>query len=158
MERFNRTLRGYDPEEVNKFLDQVIGQVEKMIASMKEKDEVINTLREQNQKMGNVLKKTASDRNRIEQYDHMEKTLNDTIVVAQKTADQIKVNAHRESQIILDNAKKNASRIVNEALLKAEKSELEAERLRRDLTIFKRKMRDMLETQLELVNDMNIDN
>ena len=30
MERFNRTLRGYDPEEVNVFLDKVIGKVETM--------------------------------------------------------------------------------------------------------------------------------
>lgn len=38
MEKFNRALRGYDPEEVNAFLDQVITQVEKMIAEGKEKD------------------------------------------------------------------------------------------------------------------------
>ena len=30
MDKFNRTLRGYDPDEVNQFLDQVIKQVEKM--------------------------------------------------------------------------------------------------------------------------------
>ena len=41
MEKFNRTLRGYDPEEVNKFLDQVIVQVEKMVADIQEKDRII---------------------------------------------------------------------------------------------------------------------
>ena len=41
MEKFNRALRGYDPEEVNAFLDQVITQVEKMIAEGKEKDKKI---------------------------------------------------------------------------------------------------------------------
>jgi cell division initiation protein len=158
MERFSRVLRGYDPEEVNKFLDQVIGHVEKMIASMKEKDKLIVSLQEQNKQMESILKKTAGDRNKINQYERMEKSLNNAIAMAQKTSDQIKVNAHRESQIIIDNAKKNASRIVNEALMKAEKSELEAQRLRRDLNIFKRKMRDLLETQLELVDDMSIDN
>ena len=35
MEKFNRTLRGYDPVEVNAFLDQVIGQVEKMVSEVK---------------------------------------------------------------------------------------------------------------------------
>ena len=43
MEKFNRALRGYDPEEVNAFLDQVITQVEKMIAEGKEKDKKIST-------------------------------------------------------------------------------------------------------------------
>ena len=38
MEKFNRTLRGYDPEEVNAFLDKVIGQVEQMVNEIRDKD------------------------------------------------------------------------------------------------------------------------
>ena len=38
MEKFNRTIRGYDPEEVNSFLDKVISQVEVMVNELKEKD------------------------------------------------------------------------------------------------------------------------
>ena len=38
MEKFNRTLRGYDPIEVNQFLDQVIRQVERMVNDIKVKD------------------------------------------------------------------------------------------------------------------------
>ena len=37
MDKFNRVLRGYDPDEVNKFLDEVIRQVEKMIKDIKVK-------------------------------------------------------------------------------------------------------------------------
>ena len=44
MEKFNRTLRGYDPEEVNSFLDKVIGQVEQMVNDIKVKDSKINEL------------------------------------------------------------------------------------------------------------------
>lgn len=157
MDRFSRTLRGYDPDEVNQFLDQVIGHVEKMIKSMKDKDKAIEMLKERNGKLEAALKKVINDKSKESHYDKMESSINNTIVMAQKTSDQMKVNAHRESQVILDNAKKNANRIVNEALMKAEKSELEAERLQRDLSIFKRKMRDLLETQLELVQEMNID-
>ena len=94
-------------------------------------------------------------RDRLSQYENMENTLQKAIMMAQKTSDQIKANAHKESEIIIDNAKKNATRIINESLLKAEKNELEAERLKRDINIFKRKMKDMLETQLELVDEMN---
>ena len=50
MEKFNRTLRGYDPEEVNAFLDKIINQVEAMVNEMKEKD-----IKMPNQKM--VMKK-----------------------------------------------------------------------------------------------------
>ena len=44
MEKFNRTLRGYDPDEVNRFLDQVIQQVEKIVKENKEKDQRIKDL------------------------------------------------------------------------------------------------------------------
>ena len=45
MDKFTRTLRGYDPVEVNKFLDQVIVQVEKMNNALKEKDAIIEKLK-----------------------------------------------------------------------------------------------------------------
>ena len=44
MEKFNRTLRGYDPEEVNNFLDKVINQVEQMVDEIKDKDKRIKEL------------------------------------------------------------------------------------------------------------------
>ena len=148
MEKFNRTLRGYDPEEVNAFLDQVIGQVENMITEMKAKNERIKEL-ESLALENKVLK------DKLEQYERTEGTLNRAIIMAQKTSDQIKVSAHKESEIIIEEAKKNASRIVNEALLRAEKTEFEANMLRRNIAVFKRRMKDMIESQLEIVNDID---
>ena len=84
----------------------------------------------------------------------MENTLNKTIIMAQKTSDQIKSNAYRESEIIIDNAKKNASRIVNEALLEAEKAEVEASRIRRNIVVYKRKLKDLLQAQLSMIEDI----
>lgn len=148
MEKFNRTLRGYDPAEVNAFLDQVINQVEKMVAELKLKDQKIATLQALEQE-------NASLKSRLDQYENMEGTLNRAIMMAQKTSDQMKIAAHRESDVLLDDAKKNASRIVNEALLRAEKIEQEASQLRRNMTVFKRRLRDVVETQLEMVNDID---
>ena len=155
MERFTKVLRGYDPDEVNQFLDQVISQVQKMVKNMKAKDKKIALMNERIKQLEKIAGSTTNAREKLSQYERMESTLNNAIMMAQKTSDQIKVNAHRESEIILDNAKKNASRIVNEALMKAEKSELEAERIKRDIDIFKRKMSDLLESQLSLVKDMD---
>ncbi|MBE6144048.1 MAG: DivIVA domain-containing protein [Firmicutes bacterium] len=147
MEKFNRTLRGYDPEEVNAFVDQVIGQVEKMVSEGKLKDAKIKELK--SLEVENVRLKE-----KIAQYERMEGTLNKAILMAQKTSDQIKTNAHRESEIILEDAKRNASRIVNEALLRAEKTEMEANMLKRNINIFKRRLRSIIEQQLEMVNDI----
>lgn len=148
MEKFNRTLRGYDPEEVNAFLDKVINQVENMIKEMKEKDQKIVELQSL-QLENDALKEKLS------QYERMEDTLNKTIIMAQKTSDQVKMAAHRESETLLEDAKNNANRIVNEALLRAEKTEEEAALLKRNIKIFKKRIRDIIESQLEVVGEMD---
>lgn len=148
MEKFNRTLRGYDPEEVNSFLDKVISQVENMISESKSKDAKIAELQKlelENQKL----------KEKIVQYERMEQTLNKTIMMAQKTSEQVRLSTERESKTILEEAKRNANRIVNEALLRAEKTEQEANMLRRNINIFKRRVRDIVEAQLEVVNEMD---
>ena len=155
MDKFNRTLRGYDPDEVNKFLDQVIKHVERMIADLKEKDKQIALRDEKIAELTKMVESTGHMRDKLSQYERMEATLNRAIVMAQKTSDQIKANAHRESEIILEDAKKNASRIVNESLLRAEKTEMEANMIRRNTNIFKRKLKDILEAQLDLVEDID---
>lgn len=148
MDKFNRTLRGYDPEEVNNFLDQIIDRVELMVKDIKEKDETINQLKQE-------LENTKEIREKLAQYERMEDTLNRAIIMAQKTSDQLKVSAHRESEIMIDDAKKNASRIVNEALLRAEKIENDAITLKRNVNIFKRRLKDIIETQLEVIDEID---
>lgn len=147
MEKFNRTLHGYDPIEVNNFLDSVIGQVEKIIASNKQKDIRISELEKQITDFDTVKAK-------LEQYERMEQTLNKAILMAQKTSEQMKLTASREGDLIIENAKRNANRIVNDALIKADETEREAAMLRRNINVFKRKLRDSLEQQLEMVNDI----
>ena len=41
MEKFGRTLRGYDPEEVNAFLDEVISKVEAMVEEINKKNTLL---------------------------------------------------------------------------------------------------------------------
>ena len=134
MEKFNRTLRGYDPEEVNAFLDKIINQVEGMVNEMREKDNKISELQALEVENRNLKEKLA-------QYQRMESTLNKTIIMAQKTSEQVKMAAHQESETLIEDAKNNANRIVNEALLRAEKTEEEAALLRRNIRIFKKRRR-----------------
>ena len=147
MEKFNRTLRGYDPIEVNQFLDQVIKHVEKMVNDIKEKDARIaelEVMEEENKKL----------REKLVQYTRTEETLNKALFMAQKTSDQMRLAAHRESELIVDDAKKNANRIINEALLRAEKTEMEADMLKRNVNVFKRRLKDIEESQLEVIKDI----
>ena len=148
MEKFNRTLRGYDPIEVNAFLDKVIKQVEVMVRELNSKDAEIARLKHlEGQKQ--VLQE------KLEQYKRTEDTMNKAIMMAQRTSDTMRLSAHKESEAIVEDAKKNANRIVNEALLRAEKTEYEANMLRRNIKIFKRRLRGIIEAQLELVDEID---
>ena len=150
----NKTFRNYTPEQVDQFLDQVIKQVERMIEDNKSKNREIALRDKKIEELSRIVANTQHVHEKLAQYERMEGTLNRAIMMAQKTSDQIKSNAHRESEIILNDAKMNASRIVNESLLKAEKAEMEAEMLKRNITIFKRKLRGLIEAQLEMVDDI----
>ncbi len=148
MEKFSRTVRGYDPDEVNAFLDKVINQVEAMVNEINDKDRKIKELQEQ-------IEDNNGLKDKLEQYERMEETLNKAILMAQKTSEQIKVNAHKESETVIEDAKRNANRIINEALLKAEKIENESNLLKRNTTIFKKRVREIIEAQLEIVDELN---
>lgn len=148
MEKFTRTIRGYDPTEVNNFLDSVIKQVEEMVKELEVKEARINAL-----ESFEAENKLLIDK--LEQFERMETTLNKAIIMSQKTADQIKSSAQNESEIIIEDAKRNASRIVNEALMRAEKTEREASMLRRNINIFKRRLRDIVESQIEVIGEID---
>ena len=148
MERFNRILRGYDPEEVNAFLDQVIARVELMVSDIEKKDREIKELRTKLAGIGEMQEKLG-------QYEKMEDTLNRAILMAQKSSDQMKLSAHRESELMIDDAKSNASRIVNEALLRAEKIENESITLKRNINIYKRRLKDIIQSQLDVIEEID---
>lgn len=154
MEKFTKTAYGYAPNEVNRFLDNIIKQVSKMVNLIKEKDEAIRLRDQKILELQKMIAKTNGMREKIAQYERMESTLNKAIIMAQKTSDQIKQNAYRESEMLVENAKKNASRIVNEALMEAEKAEIEANRIRRNIIVYKRKLKDLLQAQLDMIEDI----
>ena len=147
MERFSKTLRGYSPVEVNKFIDDIILKVEKIIKLSKQKDDRIKKLEYQ-------LSEYAKVSDRLSRYQNMDDTLRNGILLAQKTSEQIKLNAIKESELILDQAKQNANRIVNDALLRAEAIEKDIETLKRNKAILKRQMREELQSQLSMLDDV----
>ena len=141
MEKFTTSKDGYNKNEVNKFVNDVIIEVESMISKLKEKDRKIEE-----------LTKT------IEKYNNIEQTLNKTILMAENTSNEMKKLAKEEAENLISDAKKNASRIVNEALLEAEKTQIESIRLKKNIVLFKKKLKIILENQIDMVDEIdNID-
>ena len=124
MEKFSYEANGYNRSEVNQFINDVITQTEGIITRCKQQNKDIEKLKAE-----------------LEHYKMLENTLKTAIIKAEETGDNIKRMAREESELIVTDAKHNASRIVNEALLKAEKIENNAEILEKNMKIFKRKLR-----------------
>ena len=152
MEKFSKTLHGYNPDEVNKFLDDVISQVEKMIESNKEKNNEIERLKKEIEK--NRLDSNIIDK--AKKYDELSDTLNKAILLAQDTGEHIRRVAKQERNLILEEAKKNASVIVNDALVRSERMEYQAAVLRKNIISFKRKLRSNLEEQIRMIDDIEV--
>ncbi|WP_223066383.1 DivIVA domain-containing protein [Paenibacillus caui] len=132
---FSRRLRGYDEDEVNEFLDQVIKDYEIVIRENKELQNQLLAVQE-----------------KLDHFANIEETLSKTIIVAQEAADEVKNNAKKEAQLIIKEAEKNADRIINESLAKSRKVSLEVEELKKQASIYRARFRTLVEAQLELLS------
>ncbi|GAE91715.1 cell division initiation protein DivIVA [Gracilibacillus boraciitolerans JCM 21714] len=133
---FARGFRGYDEDDVNEFLDQVIKDYEIVIRENKELKDKVEQLNE-----------------RVSHFSNIESTLNKSILVAQETAEEVKANAKKESKLIIKEAEKNADRIINEALHKSRSIALEVEELKKQAKVFRIRLKMLVEAQLDLVEN-----
>lgn len=136
--QFSRSFRGYNEEEVNEFLDQIIKDFELLI---KEKKKVEQENEELKEKLGH--------------FSNIEESLSKSILVAQETAEEVKGNAKKEAQLIVKEAEKNADRIINDALAKARKISMEIDELKRRAATYQSRFRSLVEAQLEMLDNNN---
>ena len=139
--RFARQkLMGYSTDEVDDFLDDITVEYEKLFKENAEyKDE---------------LTKLKAD---MEHYKTIENTLQNTLVVAQTTAEEVKSVAKQQADQIINEAKLNAEReldtLNNQIVLKHK----ELEDIQKQFDVYKAKMESILISQLELLKDINKD-
>ena len=128
----------YNVNQVNAFVDDVVANVDDMITKMKQKDMEIDRLNKE-----------------LEHYKKMDDTLNRAVLMAEESSQKYQNQSINESDLIISEAKKNANRIINDALTKAEKYEEEAQRTRRNIIVYKRRLKDLVDQQAELINDID---
>lgn len=138
MEQFGKQLRGYNPKEVTKFVDDVILEVSNLNNEITKRDERISALEDE-----------------LIRYQSIENTLNKALIAAQNTADQIKSLARQEGELIVEESRKSSSRIINESLMKAEKLDYESTLVKKNIIIFKNRLRGLVEGQLEIIDDID---
>lgn len=141
MKKFETVFRGYDKLQVQRFLDEVIKNYEVLLEKSKKTEE-------ENKKLVT----------QIEYYQKIEDTMNRAIYNAENVGDQIKNSAQKEAQALVSEARHNANRIINDALLKAEKAQNHADQLKRNTNMLKRRLRQIIENQLLVIEEIdNVD-
>ncbi len=141
---FNKGFRGYKPEEVDEFLEQVAKDFEEAIKDKLSLEEKIQQLEE-----------------KLSQYQKLENTLHNSIIVAQETAEDVKRNANKEAELIRREAEKDAQRALDEARYKASRILAEHEEVYKQAQIFKLRFRSFVEAQLaslELEDWLQVEN
>ncbi|RUR41732.1 DivIVA domain-containing protein [Clostridium perfringens] len=137
---FKRVLRGYCPEEVDEFLDQIVEEYEilfKENTSLKEKLENSN--------------------DKIEHYSKIENTIQNTLLLAQNTAEQAKANAQKEADVIIKSANDTAQRILDKAHNDVIQINDEYDRVKQEFTKFRAKFRSFMNFQIDTFDDLEKD-
>ncbi|MEG0794275.1 MAG: DivIVA domain-containing protein [Bacilli bacterium] len=133
--KFSSCLQGYKKEEVNEFVGEVTKEYESMLKKLKDSCDAIESLKVE-----------------LKHYRDIESSLNRAILIAEESTSNIKKAAYDESKVVIEDAKRNATKLINTALVKAERIENEAETLRRKVSVYKRRFRALVEDQLDEID------
>jgi len=130
-------LGGYNTNAVDEFLDQVIREFEALIkenAHLREQVEAVDL--------------------KLSQYRSLEETINNTLLISQGVAEELKANAKKESDLIIQEARLQAERIIEASQSKARRIADENVDLSRAAHILRTQIRSMLQAQLDAIGQV----
>ncbi|MFQ5824032.1 MAG: DivIVA domain-containing protein [bacterium] len=139
-QEFKKSFRGFDPIEVETFLEMVADEYESII---REK----NVLADENLKL----------RTQLRDYQDVEKTLKETLVTAQQSINESRENSEREAELIVREAEMKADKILEEAKLKLAEMKNELLVVKAQKDSFARRLRHLLESQIDLIGVLELD-
>lgn len=130
-------MNGYNVDEVDDFLDELTVEYEKLY--------------KENAELRLAVENSQKD---LEQYRSIEKTLQNTLLMAQKSADDIKKVAEQEAEQIVKSAQDKVKFSVEEITKETENKRRELMELRKQSDVYRAKMEALLISQLELLKEM----
>ncbi len=133
-------MNGYSVEEVDDFLDQLTLDYEKMYKEASENKRKIEELEKS-----------------VEHYKTIESTLQNTLVMAQSAADEVKNIAKQQADQIIKEAQGSARKSADDLDQAIVLKKKELEDIEKQFDIYKAKMESLLISQLELIKDMKKD-
>jgi len=134
---FKRVMRGYDPVEVNTFLEMLSNEVEQLVRNGKADRERVKEFDAQ-----------------LKHYKQLEKSLQQALLQAQESAKQARDQSNREAEIIIKQAETRASEIVQDARSSLSRLKNEIEQLRTIRETMISRLKILLNSQLELLQSL----
>jgi cell division initiation protein len=135
IQHFSKKLRGYDPDEVKRFLEAVSEDFQEIIKEN-------NTLKEK------LIKSQRDTQN----YKDKEKMIQDTLEAAQQASEGLKKNALKEKDIIIAEAKIRAEKILTEANLRLAQLLDQIKDIKREKIQFEASLRRIVESHLKMLD------
>jgi cell division initiation protein len=133
--QFKKKLNGYEPSDVDQFLD-----------------EIIETLEDEAQQRAALDAEISDMRERISHFKAMEESLQNTLLLAQRTADEVKANAHKEADLIRHEARVNVEKEIASLADRANDARREHQRAVETAEKAKGELRSLLMTHLSLLD------
>ncbi len=128
------TMGGYDKREVDEYMQVLTEDYEKVYKQSVEAADKINTLSKL-----------------VDTYKSMEDTMKNSIVVAQSAAEDLEKTAEEKANLMVEEAKLTAKKIIDEANDKAAEITAQISELKTSMELFKNTAKGMLTAQLEVV-------
>jgi cell division initiation protein len=133
-------MNGYSVEEVDEFLDDLTVDYEKIYKQSTELKDRVDELEKS-----------------LLHYKTIEDTLQNTLVMAQTTAEEVKDVARQQAEQIIKEAEGNARKSVDDLGQEIIMRKKELEDIKKQFDVYKAKMEALLISQLELLKDVNND-
>ena len=133
---FSTKFKGFDPEEVNDFLEEVKKELETLIRDNKD-----------------LEKRVKFNEEKVEYFNSIQETLNKSILVAQEAADRLRENARKDAEIIVFEAEKAAQAMLREAAEKATEINRETDLIKKETRIFRQRLQILTQTQLDMIKN-----
>jgi DivIVA domain-containing protein len=129
---FRKVMRGYDPDAVDNFLDEVVARMEELVRENAE-----------------MARKAEGMADAIADYRERERAMNEALVSAQKLREDMREQAAREADFLLREARAEGERIVAESRRTAAAAAESLRRLQAQRARFLRLFRALVERQLQ---------
>jgi len=136
---FGKSMRGFNCDEVNEFLNEVVQAYEILYRENREMTDKVEQMEK-----------------RLQQYESTEETMRNTLVLAQETGENVKEAARKEADLILQNAEQQRKVILEDANRALREAEARDATIANEMAVFRAKVESILTAQLQLLDGISL--